>query len=196
MDQITEQTAPQTQVPIPPTLVPPAPINTTEPITPKQPSQNYFSRLYSGRMNRKNFIIGILLLLCVPLVLLLLDFTISLTLHFVFPLTPITNLSINPGEPLPNQGSGNVVNSILTIVFTFLTIVWLIFFIINYFSFLVRRLHDLNKNGLLCLLSFVPVLNLLLDIYLLFFPGTVGEKKYGTQPLPRINIKQDFLKFS
>lgn len=43
----------------------------------------------------------------------------------------------------------------------------------------VRRLHDINQSGLLTLLVFVPFVNLLLFLYLLFTLGTEGANKYG-----------------
>ncbi len=52
-------------------------------------------------------------------------------------------------------------------------------------SLVVRRLHDLNHTGLLWLLSFIPVINFFLAIYLLFFKGTEGENQYGPDPLAR-----------
>ena len=47
----------------------------------------------------------------------------------------------------------------------------------------VRRLHDLDKDGLLVLLTFVPLLNGFFELYLLFAPGTVGDNRYGADPL-------------
>ena len=50
-------------------------------------------------------------------------------------------------------------------------------------SISVRRLHDLNKTGWLFLLTFVPVLNVALEIYMLFVKGTEGPNQYGPDPL-------------
>lgn len=46
-------------------------------------------------------------------------------------------------------------------------------------SLTVRRLHDLGKTGWLVLLGLVPVANLGLAIYTLFFPGEPGANQYG-----------------
>lgn len=51
-------------------------------------------------------------------------------------------------------------------------------------GFGVRRLHDLDKSGWWLLLMIVPLVNLGLAIYLLFFPGTIGENRFGSQPPP------------
>ena len=47
----------------------------------------------------------------------------------------------------------------------------------------IRRLHDLNRSGYFILLGFVPIVNFLLEIYLLFFRGTDGANDYGEDPL-------------
>lgn len=62
---------------------------------------------------------------------------------------------------------------------------WLIvivgYFIFTYLIFIViiRRLHDLDKSGWLSLLSFVPLANVGLSIYLIFFKGTEGPNRFG-----------------
>lgn len=47
---------------------------------------------------------------------------------------------------------------------------------------MVRRLHDMDKSGSLCLLSLIPIVNLGLGLYLLFGKGNVGTNKYGPPP--------------
>ena len=49
----------------------------------------------------------------------------------------------------------------------------------------IRRLHDLNKSGYFVLLAFIPVVNLLFELYLLFTKGTDGTNIYGYDPLLR-----------
>ena len=48
-----------------------------------------------------------------------------------------------------------------------------------------RRLNDLNRSGWWFLLSIVPIANLLLSIYLAFFPGAEGDNNFG--PAPQAN---------
>ena len=45
-----------------------------------------------------------------------------------------------------------------------------------------RRLNDLNRSGWWFLLSIIPFVNLLLTIYLVFFPGTDGSNNFGAAP--------------
>lgn len=47
------------------------------------------------------------------------------------------------------------------------------------FSLYIRRLHDLGQSGWWSLLMFVPLLNLALLVYLLFFPGAQGANQFG-----------------
>lgn len=52
------------------------------------------------------------------------------------------------------------------------------------FSLYVRRLHDLGHSGIWLLLFVVPLVNLGLLIYLLFFPGKEGANEYGARTIP------------
>ena len=50
--------------------------------------------------------------------------------------------------------------------------------------FAKRRLNDLDRSGWWLLLNFVPVVNILLSLYMVFFPGTAGSNKWGAAPGP------------
>lgn len=43
-----------------------------------------------------------------------------------------------------------------------------------------KRLHDLNMSGWWCIAHFIPVLSFFIEIFLLFFRGTNGVNKYGS----------------
>ncbi|MDH6265205.1 uncharacterized membrane protein YhaH (DUF805 family) [Rhizobium sp. SG_E_25_P2] len=47
----------------------------------------------------------------------------------------------------------------------------------------VRRLHDRDMSGWWLLIGFVPLVGWLILIYLLATPGTVGENRFGSEPL-------------
>ncbi len=49
--------------------------------------------------------------------------------------------------------------------------------------FAKRRLNDLNRSGWWFLLFIIPIVNLILAIYLIFFPGTDGSNKFGAAPV-------------
>jgi uncharacterized membrane protein YhaH (DUF805 family) len=48
--------------------------------------------------------------------------------------------------------------------------------------FAKRRLNDLNRSGWWFLLFLVPIVNLLMAIYMVFFPGSDGDNKFGPAP--------------
>ena len=50
----------------------------------------------------------------------------------------------------------------------------------------VKRLHDLNKSGWLILLMFIPIVNAIFGLYMLFADGTVGPNQYGADPKNRM----------
>jgi len=48
--------------------------------------------------------------------------------------------------------------------------------------FAKRRLNDLNRSGWWFLLFLVPIVNLLMAIYLVFFPGSDSDNNFGPAP--------------
>ena len=54
---------------------------------------------------------------------------------------------------------------------------------------IILRLHDINKSGWYCMISFIPILNILL-LSLHFIDGTKGKNKFGDDPKGRINTKE------
>lgn len=50
--------------------------------------------------------------------------------------------------------------------------------------FMVQRLHDLNRSGWLWLLIFIPLINFLFVLYIIFAPGVKGSNDYGLRPPP------------
>ena len=47
----------------------------------------------------------------------------------------------------------------------------------------MRRFHDLDKPGWWALGSFIPLLNIVVELYLLFAKGTDGANQFGPDPL-------------
>ncbi len=43
----------------------------------------------------------------------------------------------------------------------------------------IRRLHDLNKSGWLCLVFLIPLVGTIFSIYVMAAQGTEGENNYG-----------------
>ena len=48
--------------------------------------------------------------------------------------------------------------------------------------FAKRRLNDLNRSGWWFLVFLIPIVNLLMTIYILFFPGSDGDNNFGPAP--------------
>jgi uncharacterized membrane protein YhaH (DUF805 family) len=52
------------------------------------------------------------------------------------------------------------------------------------FILIIQRLHDLDKSGWLSLIILVPLANLFLLVFLIFFKGTEGRNTYGLPTPP------------
>jgi len=52
------------------------------------------------------------------------------------------------------------------------------------FIYTKRRLNDLGQTGWLSLLLFLPIVNIILGIYILFFRGNAQSNQYGAKPVP------------
>lgn len=67
-------------------------------------------------------------------------------------------------------------DSILVILLAWIpNLIWFYFYLI----LSIKRLHDLNQSGWLCLLNCIPILNLFFGLYLIFARGTAGGNRYG-----------------
>lgn len=64
-------------------------------------------------------------------------------------------------------------------------VIFLLFIFLLYLSFAnaVKRIHDIWKNGILCLLLLVPLINITFWLYLLFKKWDEWKNKYGEDPL-------------
>lgn len=48
----------------------------------------------------------------------------------------------------------------------------------------IQRLHDMDRSGWLILLFFIPLLNAVLTLALIFMPGSAARNQYGAPPPP------------
>jgi len=62
------------------------------------------------------------------------------------------------------------------------------FFAVFIFSLHVRRSHDLGKSGNMVLLLFIPIVNLIITIRLLFYKGQESANQYGNVPAKDIKF--------
>lgn len=180
---------------------------------------NYYARLFSGRMNRQNYIIGSTILVLIPLIC-------FLVVIFSALLSPsaLAMPYIDPNNP------GNIVIpnvSITSLLITPSNELWIaigtLFIILSLpylLSIQVRRLHDLNLSGWWWILTVVPLLFLkqmfsftelthpdtlfwisnfvslvsgVFSLCVTFWPGSLGSNKYGEPPFPRSNFLGDVM---
>ena len=51
-----------------------------------------------------------------------------------------------------------------------------------------RRLHDMNQSGWLAILGFIPFVNIIFSLYLIFASGDTGTNQYGHPPRPNTTV--------
>jgi uncharacterized membrane protein YhaH (DUF805 family) len=108
---------------------------------------DYIKKLYSGRINRKDYVLD---LLCLILARVLLEGVLD--------------------NVLASGDSTFIHIGILTIYLVVDTV-----FFVYIFSLHVRRLHDLGESGWKAFLLFIPLINLIILIRLLFAKSNVIE---------------------
>ncbi|WP_415926391.1 DUF805 domain-containing protein [Ningiella sp. W23] len=59
-----------------------------------------------------------------------------------------------------------------------------LFMLIGFVFVGIRRLHDIDKSAWYYLIMFIPLVNIIFGLYILFARGTQGSNNYGPQPLP------------
>ena len=75
-----------------------------------------------------------------------------------------------------------IIDSVFSIPFTLLFIIYSFGSFIPTLALLVRRLHDTGKNGWFLLVIFIPFLGILLLAISMFTDSTPGDNKYGPNP--------------
>lgn len=88
-------------------------------------------------------------------------------------------LVINIGGGIAVAILYHIMNYISTTLGSILYVIGCIIIAIFNIGILAYRCHDLNRSGWWLLIGFIPVLNVLFFIYLLFAKGTEGYNDYG-----------------
>lgn len=57
-------------------------------------------------------------------------------------------------------------------------------FVVMFWILMIQRLHDLDRSGWLSLLIMIPLVNLLIWLYIICWPGTKGSNRFGKRPPP------------
>lgn len=63
------------------------------------------------------------------------------------------------------------------------TLIATLAFLAPYICVAIRRMHDKDKSGWWLLISFVPIIGVLYLLYLFVTRGTVGDNRFGPDPL-------------
>ena len=116
---------------------------------------------WQGRLNRKRYIKRALLLWLISMVIITACFTVVIAY--------IVQSGVDPEHmgiyELARFEAG--INGLFTLA--------MLPVIISSYMLMIRRLHDVNLSGFFALLSFVPIVDLGLFLYLLCKKGTEGE---------------------
>jgi uncharacterized membrane protein YhaH (DUF805 family) len=126
----------------------------------------YWNRLFSGRINRRNFIVGtISIWILYFLGLFLLGFILALLF----------------GESFVNDTNSTYMAVLAVIIAYFYNA-----------SLSIRRLHDINQSGWVLLAAVIPLVNILILCLLIFQKGHSGKNQYGNEPNPKIDLLNGF----
>lgn len=140
-------------------------MSTTESINPTSTSLPYRKRLYSGRMNRVNYLMANIIVSLLFVVFIALFSFVIVHVPFVLKSTYIVIFAIF---------------SVSCIVAVYMS------------SFQVRRGHELGYSGRVATIIFVPVIGILGVIWFFIAQGQQNNNKYGNPPTNKINIREIF----
>lgn len=108
-----------------------------------------------GRINRKIFIL----------------YAISFILFCLFLIIPTLLIVISTTDETIVDISANIVSTLIELA------------LLPSLFLGIKRLHDLDKSAVWIVLYVIPLINILFFIYLCLQRGTIGDNKYGKDPL-------------
>lgn len=159
---------------------------TQKPIT----KQSFFSRLYAGRINRRGYFIGLLVIMLAAAFIVAFNLFGMFLLNVIFgPDNIILPKTDSPQTTAIPNSPGYLAYLALNIVSAIFIIIFILWMYIFGFSLLIRRFHDLGKKGWFSLLIFIPFINVIIHLYLLFATGAAGENMYGNPSDPKVSLK-------
>ena len=179
MDQSVGQPTQQSAAPAPNQAA--APIGSVPQATPSKVS--FMSKLFDGRIDRKSYIIGSLLIPLPVVGILLLSFLLNMFIPS--PIIQLPSLEEQMVNAQPAPAPANPLAQGLEFVLVIGMLLTLPIIAVYTISFSIRRLHDMGANGWLFLINLLLPLGLLLCL----IPGNGAENKYGPPP-QKMSIKQ------
>lgn len=108
-----------------------------------------------GRINRKIFIL----------------YAISFILFCLFLIIPTLLIVISTTDEIIVDISASIVSTLIELA------------LLPSLFLGIKRLHDLDKSAVWIVLYVIPLINILFFIYLCLRRGTIGDNKYGKDPL-------------
>ena len=88
-------------------------------------------------------------------------------------------LLVFTGVNAPADGSQSAMSELGALLY----LAWVLICFVPSLAVLVRRLHDTDRSGWMALLSFVPIVGIIVVIIFLATRGTDGPNRYGENPL-------------
>ena len=101
---------------------------------------------------------------------------------FSFMLLGILALSIEALKDITTSKTVNVFDLFHLLLYCSLWILAFMLFIYKFFVLPIQRLHDRNSSGWWTLVCFIPILNFIIALVLIFGAGTKGKNRFGPQP--------------
>jgi uncharacterized membrane protein YhaH (DUF805 family) len=125
--------------------------------------QPYYVKLFAGRLNRRNYFIGYIVVLGIIIAAVIID---AIYAGFTQPETTEYDFSL--------------------VAAAFIVIFYLVYTV----SLTVRRFHDLGKSGWWIITLIIPIVNGIVGLYLTFADGDEEANKYGKTPKPKIEFSE------
>lgn len=92
--------------------------------------------------------------------------------------------AVKAGEPGYHPADLSTLKAISTIII----IPWFIIFPWSFIVLAIKRIHDMNLSGWLCLLRLIPFADIIIFFWLACAPGAKGANNYGPDPLETMPV--------
>lgn len=116
------------------------------------------------------------------------EYWLFLLMQLVLLIGPIFLAGLFSGRVRSTDGSSD---PILQTFFSLFPLVFALLIIPN-LAVTVRRFHDQDKSGWMCLLNFIPLVGGFIVLGLMFVEGTRGPNEYGEDPKNSLDLAETF----